>query len=75
MEGGLTFLQLVLHHHQKGHAYHEEVEAETDLTQLANGSSTHFSDHILVRLLSADRWGVAEDDQSADEEHQRYLHE
>lgn len=55
MEGGLTFLQLVLHHHQKGHAYHEEVEAETDLTQLANGSSTHFSDHILVCLLSADR--------------------
>lgn len=69
----LTFLQLVLHHHQEGHTYHEEVEAETDLAQLAHSSSTHLSHYVLIGLLSADRRGIAEDDQTADEKYQGYL--
>lgn len=50
----LTFLQLVLDHHQEGHTHHEEVEAETDLTELTNSWSTHFSHYVLVGFLSAD---------------------
>ncbi len=69
----LTFLQLVLHHHQEGDTYHEEVEAETDFTELPHSSSAHLTHHVLIRLLSADRRGVAEDDQTADEENQRNL--
>lgn len=69
----LTFLQLVLHHHQEGHTYHEEVEAETDLAQLAHSLSTHLSHYVLIGLLSADRRGIAEDHQTADEEYQGYL--
>lgn len=69
----LTFLQLILDHHEEGNTYHEEVEAETDFTEFPHGSSTHFSHHVLIRLLSADRWRIAEDDQAADEENQRHL--
>lgn len=69
----LTFLQLVLHHHQEGDAHHEEVEAETDPAESAHGSATHLSDHILIRLLSADRRGVAKDNQATDEEHKGHL--
>lgn len=69
----LTFLQLILDHHEEGNTYHEEVEAETDFTEFPHGSSTHFSHHVLIRLLSADRWSIAEDDQAADEENQRHL--
>lgn len=69
----LTFLQLVLHHHQEGHTYHEEVEAETDLAQLAHSLSTHLSHNILIGVLSADRRGVAEDDQTADKKYQGHL--
>lgn len=69
----LTFLQLILDHHEEGNTYHEEVEAETDFTEFPHGSSTHFSHHVLIRLLSADRWRIAQDDQAADEENQRHL--
>lgn len=69
----LTFLQLVLHDHQEGHADHEEVEAEADLAELPDGSPTHLTHHILVRLLPADRRGVTENNQAADEENQRNL--
>lgn len=50
----LTFLQLVLHDHQEGDADHEEVEAEADLAELPDGSPTHLTHHILVRVLPAD---------------------
>lgn len=69
----LTFLQLVLYHHQEGHTYHEEIEAETDLAKLAHSLPTHLSHYILIGILSADRWGVAKDDQTADEKYQGYL--
>ena len=69
----LTFLQLVLHHHQEGHRYHEEVEAEADLTELPHGSSTHLAHHILIGVLSADGRCIAEDHQATDEENQAYL--
>lgn len=67
-KASLTFLQLVLHHHQEGNAYHEEVEAETNFTELAHSSATHLAHHVLIGLLSADWWCVAEDDQTTDEE-------
>lgn len=69
----LTFLQLVLDHHQEGHADHEQVEAEADLAELSGSSSAHFPHHVLVGPLSADGRRVAQDDESADEEHQAYL--
>lgn len=71
----LTFLQLVLHHHQEGHAYHEEVEAETDLAELSDSLSTHFPHYVLIGFLSADGRGIAKDDQTTDEEHQGNLQE
>lgn len=69
----LTFLQLVLHNHQEGNADHEEVEAEADLAELPYGPPAHLPHHILVRLLPADRRGITEDNQAADEENQRNL--
>lgn len=71
----LTFLQLVLHHHQEGDTDHEEVEAETDFTELTHSSSTHLTHHVLIRLLPADWWCIPEDDQTTDEENQRHLQE
>ncbi|TNN87449.1 hypothetical protein EYF80_002166 [Liparis tanakae] len=47
-------ITLVLNHHQEGDTDHEEVEAETDFTELTHSSSTHLFHHVLIRLLSAD---------------------
>lgn len=69
----LTFFQLVLHHHQEGDAYHEEVKAKTDFTELSHSSSTHLPHYILIGLLSADGRRITQDDQTADEEYQRHL--
>lgn len=65
----LTLPQLVVHDHQEGHGNHEEVEDEADLTQLADGPSTHLLHYRLVGALTADGRGVAQDDQTTDQEH------
>lgn len=72
-DSALTLLQLVLHHHQEGDTYHEEVEAEAYFAELTHGSSAHLPHHILIGLLPADWGGIAEDDQTADKEYQRDL--
>lgn len=69
----LTFLQLVLHNHQEGHANHEEVEAEAHLAELTYGWPAHPTHHILVGLLPADRRGITKNNQTADEENQGNL--
>ncbi len=66
----LTLLQLVVHYNQKGHRDHEEVEDEADLTQLTDGRPAHFLHHRLVSALATDGRGVAQDDQTADQEHE-----
>lgn len=66
----LTLLQLVVHYDQEGHRDHEEVEDEADLAQLTDGRPTHLLHHRLVGALTADGRGVAQDDQTADQEHQ-----
>lgn len=66
----LTFLQLIVHYNQEGHSDHEEVEDEADLTQLADGWPAHVLDHRLVGALATDGRGVAQDDQTTDEEHE-----
>lgn len=65
----LTLLQLVVHYHQKGHRDHEEVEDEADLAQLTDGRPAHLLHHRLVSALATDGRGVAQDDQTADQEH------
>lgn len=69
----LTLLQLVVHYDQKGHSNHEKVEDEADLTQLTDGRPAHLLYHRLVGALATDRRGVAQDDQTTDQEHQRDL--
>ena len=69
----LTFFQLIIHNHQKGHRDHEEVEDEADLAQLANCWPAHLFHHRLISALTADGRGVAQDDQATDQEHQGNL--
>lgn len=66
----LTLLQLVIHYHQKGHGDHEEVEDEADLAQMTDGRPAHLLHHRLVSALATDGRGVAQDDQTADQEHE-----
>lgn len=69
----LTFIQLILHNHQKGHRDHEEVENKADLAQMADPLSTHLSHHIVIRVLPTDWWGIAKNDQSTYQKYQRHL--
>ena len=69
----LTLLQLVVHYNQEGHRDHKEVDDEADLTQLADGGPTHVLHHRLVGALATDGGGVAQDDQTTDQEHQGHL--
>lgn len=69
----LTFLQLVLHHHQEGDANHEKVEAEAHLAEPTNDAAAHLTHHVLVGFLPADRGGITKNNQTAGEENQRNL--
>lgn len=69
----LTFIQLILHNHQKGHRDHEEVENKADFTQMADPLSTHLSHHIMIRVLPTDWRGIAKYDQPTYQKYQRHL--
>lgn len=69
MGGKLTFFQLVIHYDQEGHRDHEEVEDKANLTQLTDGRPTHLLHHRLVGALATDGRGVAQDDQTTDQEY------
>lgn len=69
----LTLLQLVPDHSEEGHGDQEQVGQEAGLTQLPHGGATQLTDHTLVGGLATDRCCVAQDDQAADQEDQRYL--
>lgn len=66
----LTLLQLVVHYDQKRHSNHKKVEDKADLTQLTDGRPAQRLYHRLVGALATDGGGVAQDDESTDQEHQ-----